>query len=179
MSENAVGLQEYVESYIPALISKRLAEKPVPDMEGTDFSVRFTIQGEKSLVYGFRVKDAREITVVPGGIDDPVLDVVVSEDVIRPLVDMVASFTGRKQYDAARTSKGLLKLEVEMPGDWTLPVTVKFNGAETPSVTISGAMEDFSKMATGEMSGPTAFMQGKIKMDGDMSFALSLTNLMP
>ena len=179
MAENIVGLQEYLESYIPSLISKRLEENPLPNMEGTNFTVQLTIKGEKTLVYGFAVKDAREISVVPGGIADPMLDVVVPDDVIRPLVDMVASFTGRKQYDAASSSKGLLRLELAMPGDWTLPVSVKFNGADSPSVTISATAEDFAKMATGEMSGPTAFMQGKIKMDGDMSFALSLANLMP
>ncbi len=179
MAENATDLKEYLESYIPSLISKRLEEKPLPNMEGTNFTVQLTIQGEKTLVYGFAVKDAREISVTPGGIANPMLDVVVPDDVIRPLVDMVASFTGRKQYDAASSSRGLLKLEVAMPGDWTLPVTVKFNGADSPSVTISAPAEVFAKMAAGEMSGPTAFMQGKIKMDGDMSFALSLTNLMP
>lgn len=179
MAENTVSLQEYVESYVPGLVSKRLQEKPIPDMEGTDFSVQLVLKGEKSLAYGISIKDAKEITVHAGGMENPMLEVTIPEDVIRPLVDMVSSFTGRKQYDAVTGAKGTVTFEIGMPGNWTLPVTIKFNGADSPSVTISASSQDFAKMATGELSGPMAFMQGKVKLDGDMSFALSLANLMP
>lgn len=179
MAENTVTLQEYLESYIPSIISKRLQEKPIPEMEGTHFTVQLVIQGEKSLIYGLAVKDAREITVYPGGMENPMVEVTIPEEVIRPLVDMASSFTGRKQYDAVSSAKGSVRLEMGMPGDWTLPVTIKFNGADSPSVTIAASSTDFAKMATGELSGPMAFMQGKVKLDGDMSFALSLANLMP
>lgn len=179
MAENATDLREYVEDYIPKMIGKYLQEKPVPDMEGTLFTFQLVIKGEKSLVYSITIKDAREITVHPGGVENPMLEVIIPDEVIRPLVEMISSFTGRKQYDAVREAKGTVRLEMGMPGNWTLPVTAKFNGADAPSVTISASSQDFAKMATGELSGPMAFMQGKVKLDGDMSFALSLVNLMP
>jgi len=175
----SVSIQEYVESYVPSLISKRLEEKPVPGMEGTLFTFQLTLQGDKDLVFGVSIKDAREITVHPGGLENPMLEVVIPETFIRPLVDMASSFTGRKQYDAVSGARGSVRLEMGMPGGWTLPVTVKFNGASEPSVTISASSSDFAKMATGELNGPMAFMQGKVKIEGDMSFALSLANLMP
>lgn len=174
-----VELQEYVEKYVPSVISRRLEEKPVPDMEGTHFTFQLTLQGEKDLVFGVSIKDAREITVHPGGLENPMLEVIVPDAVIKPLVDMTASFTGRKQYDAVSGARGSVRLEMGMPGGWTLPVTIRFNGASEPSVTIAASAADFAKMATGELNGPMAFMQGKVKLDGDMSFALSLANLMP
>lgn len=177
MAENTIGIQEYLESYVPALVGKRLAEKPLPDMEGTNFTLQITIQGEKSLVYGIAIKDAGDIAVTPGGIDDPMLEVVLSDDFIGPLVDLVASFTNRKQYDAASQAKGTVDFEISMPGDWVMPVSVRFSGAPEPSLRIRGSSSNLAKIATGEMNGPTAFLQGKIKMDGDMAFGLSLSNI--
>ncbi len=177
MAENSIGIQEYVQSYIPELVAKRLAEKPVADMEGTAFKLQVTIKGEKSLVFGITIKDAREISVTEGAIEGPTLEVVLSEDFIKPLVDLASSFTGRKQYDAASQAKGTVDFEVDMPGDWTMPVSTVFNGASQPSLKIMGSSADLAKIATGELNGPTAFMQGKIKMEGDMAFGLSLSNI--
>jgi len=177
MAEDTIGIQEYMQSYIPDLVAKRLAEKPVADMEGTAFKLQVTIKGEKSLVFGIAIKDAREISVTEGAIDGPTLEVVLSEDFIKPLVDLASSFTGRKQYDAASQAKGTVDFEVDMPGDWTMPVSTVFNGASQPNLKIMGKSADLAKIATGELNGPNAFMQGKIKMEGDMAFGLSLSNI--
>lgn len=179
MTENSIGVQEYLEAYVPTKVEKQLEEKPVPDMEGTDFTIQLTITGEKNLVYGISIKNAKEINVTPGEIDNPVLEVKVSDDFIRPIVDMTSSLTGRKQYDAVSQAKGTVDFDISMPGDWTLPVSATFNGAAEPSLKISGSSADLAKIASGELNGPMAFMQGKIKMEGDMSFGISLANLMP
>jgi predicted lipid carrier protein YhbT len=177
MAENAIGTQEYLESYVPNLVAKRLGEKPVPDMEGTTFTLSVTIKGEKTLAFGIAIKDAKEISVIEGGIENPMLEVVLSEDFVRPLVDMASSFTGRKQYDAVSQTKGTVDIEVGMPGDWTMPVQAIFNGASQPSLKIAGLSTDLAKIASGELNGPTAFMQGKIKFEGDMAFGLSLGSI--
>jgi predicted lipid carrier protein YhbT len=177
--DDLLGIEDYFGSYLPALISRYLEERTIPGMEGTNFTLQLTIKGERSLVYGIAIKDAREINVFPGGIDNPMLEAIFPEDFVRPLVETVSSFTGKRQYDAVASAKGSVRLEMEMPGGWTLPVTIVFNGASRPSVTIAASSGDFAKMATGELKGPTAFMQGKIKLEGDMSFALALANLLP
>ncbi len=177
MAVNTLGIQEYLESYVPELVGKRLAEKPVPDMEGTTFKLQVTINGEKTLVFGIAISDAKEITVTEGAIEDPMLEVVLSDDFVRPLVELASSFTGRKQYDAVSQTKGTVDFEVGMPGDWTMPVQAIFNGAPQPSLKIAGSSADLAKIATGELNGPTAFMQGKIKFEGDMAFGLSLGSL--
>ena len=40
--------------------------------------------------------------------------------------------------------------------------------------TITVALDTFKKMAAGELDGTTAFMQGKLKVAGDMSVAMKL-----
>lgn len=177
MSENGMGIQEYLQSYIPQLVGKRLAEKPVPDMGGTEFTLQVTIKGEKEFVFGITIKDAKDISVVEGGIENPMLEVQLSEDFIKPIIDLASSFTGRKQYDTASQTKGKVDFEIAMPGDWNMPVSLVFNGATQPSLSISGKSADLAKIASGELSGPTAFMQGLIKMDGDLAFGLSLSNI--
>lgn len=44
--------------------------------------------------------------------------------------------------------------------------------------TVSVDWEDFKKLAAGEMDGTMAFMQGKLKVAGDMSVAMQLQSLM-
>ncbi|OFW58482.1 MAG: hypothetical protein A2V52_01190 [Actinobacteria bacterium RBG_19FT_COMBO_54_7] len=177
MPEDSIVIEEYLNSYLPQLIEKRLAEKTVPDMEGTSFGMQLCVEGDKSLVYGITIEDARRITVTPGGIDNPIFTMRISEDAIKPLVDFVSSFISRKQYDAVTGTKGRLDLKIGMPGDWTLPVTMVFNGAEAPQMSLSGPSADLMKIVTGEVNAPSAFMQGKIKLDGDLTFGLSLANL--
>ncbi len=44
--------------------------------------------------------------------------------------------------------------------------------------TIKVAWDDFAKLAAGQMDPTMAFMQGKLKVDGDMSVAMALQGLM-
>jgi len=44
--------------------------------------------------------------------------------------------------------------------------------------TVSVDWDDFKKLAAGEMDGTMAFMQGKLKVAGDMSVAMQLQGLM-
>ncbi len=44
--------------------------------------------------------------------------------------------------------------------------------------TVKVDWDDFKKISAGEMDPTMAFMQGKLKVDGDMSVAMQLQNLM-
>lgn len=175
MPETTVEMQEYLQSHVPAIVERFLSEKPVPRMEGTTFTAELTIEGEKSLRFGIGIKDAREITVHPGGIEEPMVAVTVPEDVLRPLTRQISQMTGRKQYDEASKAKGTLTLEMVMPGDRVLPLTVTFNGAPEPKATLRGPAETMVKVLKGEIAGPQAFMEGKMQIEGDMMFLMSLS----
>jgi putative sterol carrier protein len=84
----------------------------------------------------------------------------------------------RGRYDALQTTKGTMTVEMAMPDGSTAPLKIVFNGADSPAVTFKVALEDWAKMQSGELAGPMAFMQGKLKIEGDMPFAMSLGNLM-
>ena len=44
--------------------------------------------------------------------------------------------------------------------------------------TITMSMEDFESMLAGDLDPTTAFMMGKLKVDGDMSIAMKLSSVM-
>lgn len=52
------------------------------------------------------------------------------------------------------------------------------NSDADADATIKVAWEDFKKLAAGEMDPTMAFMQGKLKVIGDMSVAMQLQSLM-
>jgi len=46
--------------------------------------------------------------------------------------------------------------------------------AKAPTPQISVSLEDFEKMVKGELDGTSAFMQGKLRVAGDMGLAMKL-----
>jgi putative sterol carrier protein len=48
----------------------------------------------------------------------------------------------------------------------------------TAETTIKTSWEDWQKMAAGELDGMTAFMTGKLKIEGDMSNAMQLQGVL-
>ncbi len=178
MPEATMEIQEYLETYVPELVGGYLAEKPVPGMEGTVFTVEVTVKGDKSLVFGITIEDACKIKLHPGGVENPMVSVTIPEDLMRNITRQVSAFTGRKMYDGASGAKGSLDIEMSMPGDWVMPLNITFNGAAEPKATIRGDAETLTRVMTGELNGPQTFIEGKIKMDGDMMFLMSLSSML-
>ncbi len=52
------------------------------------------------------------------------------------------------------------------------------NSNGTADATILVTWDDFLKMRAGELDGTMAFMQGKLKVEGDMSVAMQLQSVM-
>lgn len=83
-------------------------------------------------------------------------------------------------------------------GDSGLGATVKFDfgddgiifidGLSTPNsisnddneaqCTISMSLDDFKSMTSGDLDPTTAFMMGKLKVEGDMSIAMKLSSIL-
>jgi len=70
----------------------------------------------------------------------------------------------------------------EEAGDWQVEVnhgvcTVSQGVHPSPTVTLTMKGEDWAAMAAGELSGPKAFMTGRLKLKGDMFAAQKLGTL--
>lgn len=74
-------------------------------------------------------------------------------------------------------------LSGEGGGQWTLTlkdegVTVESGKTATPNVTFSMAAQDFIAIANGTLNPISAFMQGKVRVSGDMGLAMRLQSLL-
>jgi putative sterol carrier protein len=75
-----------------------------------------------------------------------------------------------------------LKLTGSQPGEWFITIkdqqcTFNPGMANAARLTVSADSGDFIKIFTGQLDGMQAFMQGKIRIVGDMSLALKLLGL--
>lgn len=68
------------------------------------------------------------------------------------------------------------------PGEWY--ATIKDGKCEvskgthaSPKMTLTSDSADYVKIFTGELDGMQAFMQGKIKLAGDLNLAMKLTQM--
>ena len=89
--------------------------------------------------------------------------------------------------DAATAPDAIYQFDLsgEGGGQWALDLKKgKTSGFVTegtlddPGATISVSAEDWVAMINGELNPMQAFMSGKIKIDGDMTLAMSLQNVM-
>ena len=68
------------------------------------------------------------------------------------------------------------------PGDWYAAikdgkVDVQQGVHEDPKMTLTADSGDYVKIFTGELDGMQAFMQGKLKLAGDLNPAMKLTQM--
>ena len=91
--------------------------------------------------------------------------------------------TLESRVDASKTA-GLTSsylFEIEGAGTWKVDVAdgrvSVTEGAGDADVTIRTSQETFSALASGEQNPTTAYMTGKLKVEGDMGAALKLQKL--
>jgi len=77
----------------------------------------------------------------------------------------------------------LWDLSGEGGGKWTATLadgeaTLEEGETASPNVTLAMDAQDFVAMSSGELNAVSAFMQGKIKISGDMSLAMRLQSIL-
>ena len=74
------------------------------------------------------------------------------------------------------------KLSGEEGGDWIINIKdgvckVEEGVAESPTMTLSADARDFGDVLLGKANGMQYFMEGKIKLAGDLNLAMKLTSM--
>jgi putative sterol carrier protein len=93
---------------------------------------------------------------------------------------MSAAFVPEKAVGVDATVQLKLTGAQTMEGFMTIKdgkCTLSQGTAPAPKLTVTADSENFIKIFTGQLDGMQAFMQGKIKLAGDMSLAMKLMGL--
>jgi hypothetical protein len=141
-------------------------------------------------VYSVKFKDAKDIEVISGAVDNPAISLHVAEKDWRDAVTgkfskLADDFSGdatafidATRYNALQSTKGTVTLNLKKDDGATLPLKMVFNGVETPAVTVNLDMVDAMAMANKSTTGMNLFMGGKLKFTGDMMLLMKLQTLM-
>ena len=91
------------------------------------------------------------------------------------------------QFDPTAWGQDNAVLQFNITGDaggsWTAAIdagklTVTEGQAENASMTMTCASQDMLAIVNGELSAVSAFMQGRVKIEGNMALAMKLQNLL-
>jgi putative sterol carrier protein len=99
----------------------------------------------------------------------------------KQLIDqLVANFPPEKA--AGLDADVQVNLTGENGGSWVIKFTGgKITGAEgkavSPRLTVTTSLADLLAIADGKLDGMAAFMQGKIKLDGDVGLAMRMVSM--
>lgn len=186
-----ISLTEFFEDFIPRTFREVISQNPIPGMEGTEFTLQVNLTGDGGGSYVIIVRDAKEMEVRKGTLEAPMLTIVAPYLAWRAAISgqikgakmffnpaQFAGMVDRDMYETARTVSGTVIFKPILGEGLDVSIKIIFNGAEQPSVTLSASPETFFEMSSGTLSGPDAFLKGRLKIEGDLTFAMRLNAFM-
>jgi len=181
-----VTVEEFFKEY---LLNKLMEVRETADLSwlaGKEFTANYEVNGSR---YGMSIKDGTDLEVVDGGIDRAMLEIKMSENFWRDMatgkiesgMDSYilpgGSDADKDRYNALQDIKGTLKINMEV-GSEVEEISMVLNGDSQPEAIITIALEDFVSINKGETDGPSMVMNGKLKIDGDIAFLLSVQEML-
>lgn len=152
----------------------------------TEFAIQFTVSGAGGGAWHAAIRDgAMQVTAgaqeanlsVSLGIDDW-RDAVLGRNGANLSIILPANRPGRPDNSGrAKGLKGTMALELARFEQDPFRVELCFNGAPAPRTLLRMAIADYVGMQDGSQNGQMLFMQGKIKVEGDMGFLMQVAAL--
>ena len=180
--------KDYFEKILTNLFEKAKSEHPLEGMEGTEFGMQLNISGPNGGTWSLLVKDAMEMKVWEGPYDKAQITIEMKEsywrDVVTEKVDIgtgidkqLSPEVAKSQYRTLQTLKGKLVTRLTNPDGSILKSSVIFNKCELPETKIKMTVKDYVDLTDGSLDGRTAFLEGKIEIEGDILLALKLSRI--
>jgi hypothetical protein len=177
MSDATSVFRKFFETVLPEMFASITEAFPVSGMDGTAFTMQINLTGEGGVSYGLTIKDAKEMTIHPDGLDDPMLTVELPTSIFIKMIKDAINSPMQDAYNAVKETKGTVVFEpLAKSGEEPISIKLIMNKAETPHIKLSADMDTLMDLMNGKDSPVTAFMQGQLKIDGDLPFGMDLMN---
>ncbi|MEO8602833.1 MAG: SCP2 sterol-binding domain-containing protein [bacterium] len=174
--------QQFFEELLPMGFQAQASGGAAP----TDFAIQFTLTGDGGGSWHAFIHDGH--MHVASGTKDANLAVTLSVDDWRDAalgrngatlgIILPANRPGKPDNSGrAKALKGTMALELARPEAEPFKVEMQFNGTATPRTVLRMAIADYAGMQDGSQNGQMLFMQGKIKVEGDMGFLMQVASL--
>ena len=180
---DSVTPQQFFEELLPMGFSAQAAEGVATPQ---DFTIQFRLTGEGGgewhATIGNGAMQVRKGTgdaniAVTLGVDDW-RDAVLGRHGATLALILPQSRPGRPDNSTrAKALRGTMGLELSRPQGEPFRVEMCFGSAATPKTTLRMAMADYLDMQEGKQNGQQLFMQGRIRVEGDMAFLMQIASL--
>jgi len=179
---DAVTPQEFFEVLLPAGFAAQSGSENAPQ----DFAIQFRLTGAGGGEWHAAIADgAMQVTQgtadshlsVTLGVDDW-RDAVLGRNGAALGLLLPQARPGRPDNSGrAKALKGTMTLELSRPSIDPFRLEMCFNGATAPKTTLRMALSDYVGMLDGTQNGQQLFMQGRIRVEGDMAFLMQVASL--
>ena len=180
-----VDVQELLTEFIPKLARQFIALRgPDEAMKGTSLTLTVDISGSR---YSYTIKDGQEFDVKEGDLENPMVFVSIPIESVAKLadmknIDMLLGMQGhiaggdatRQRYNSLSSLKGTAVFKLMQDDGEEVEITATFNGAQQPAVTLKMGMEEARAVTAREETPIQMFMSGKLQLEGEMAFAMTL-----
>ncbi len=173
-----VHVKELFTEFIPKLAREYIQMRGAQeDLKGTELRLTLDISGS---LYSYIIKDGVNFEVHEGTINNPHIYVAFPLESMSKMADMknidmligLQRQLNRKKFDLLCELKGTSVFHIKHSDDTTSEITATFNGTDKPRAVLRLSMEDANLISSGKDSPVNLFMSGKMKIEGDMAFAL-------
>jgi len=179
----SVTPQQFFEELLPmGFQAQRAAGEATPQ----DFQIQFHLTGDGGGAWHAAIGDGG-MRVQPGTADanlavtlnvDDWRDAVLGRNGASLALILPQNRPGRPDNSGrAKALKGTMALELSRSDKDPFKVELCFNSCAVPRTTLRMTISDYSAMQDGSQNGQQLFMQGRIRVEGDMAFLMQIASL--
>ena len=180
---DSVTPTEFFEQLLPSGFAAQAAEGGNPP---GDFNIQFRLTGDGGGDWHAAIANGA-MQVRPGSADANLTvtlsvadwrDAVLGRNGANLAIILPQNRPGRPDNSArAKALKGIMALELSRPEIEPFRVEMCFNNAGAPKTTLRMTMADYLSMQEQPQNGQMLFMQGRIKVEGDMALLMQVAAL--
>jgi len=179
----SVNVRELLTDVVPKLAGEYIKMRGAQEeLKGTELTLTLDISGS---LYSYIIKDGVNFEVKEGSIDNPKVRISFSLESISKMLDMknIDMLIGmqrqltRQKYDVLSGLKGTSVFQITNSDGTISEITATFNDTQNPKALLRLSLENANLINSGKESPINLYMAGKMKIEGDIAFAMKLQPL--